>query len=101
MSVTIPQDNNKLIKFRKDIIREYVRENLFSPYMGADITSIIRVYADLEGKNGGEQVNIPIRDRLNGGAIGSGPLVGNEEAIDNYGMRAWIDWARKAVAIKN
>jgi hypothetical protein len=101
MSNTIPQDNNKLIKFRKDMIREYVRENLFSPYMGADITSIIRVYADLEGKNGGEQVNIPLRDRLNGQAIGSGPLVGNEEAIDNYGMRAWIDWARKAVAIKN
>ena len=101
MSTSIPQDNNKLIKFRKDIIREYVRENLFSPYMGADINSIIRVYADLEGKNGGEQVNIPIRDRLNGQAIGSGPLVGNEEAIDNYGMRAWIDWARKAVAIKN
>jgi hypothetical protein len=101
MSITTPQDNNKLIKFRKEIVREYVRENLFSPYMGADITSIIRVYADLEGKNGGEQVNIPLRDRLNGGAIGSGPLVGNEEVIDNYGMRAWIDWARKAVAIKN
>ena len=69
--------------------------------MGADIKSIIRVYADLEGKNGGEQVNIPLRDRLMGEAIGSGPLVGNEEMIDNYGMRAWVDWARKGVAIKN
>ena len=101
MAVTSPQTNNKLVVFRTEVLREYVRENLFSPYMGNSITSIIRIYADLEGKNGGEQINIPLRDRLNGAAIGSGSLVGNKEMIDNYGMRAWVDWARKAVAIKN
>jgi hypothetical protein len=33
---------NRLIMFRKEIIREYVRQNLFSPYVGQDLTAIIR-----------------------------------------------------------
>src|SRR6185436_17035890 len=31
-------------------------------------------------------------------AYGVDTLTGNEEKIDNYGMRVWIDWARNAVA---
>lgn len=50
---------------------------------------------------GGEQINVPLMARLNAQAIASGPLVGNEEALDNYGMRLWIDWARNAVVIAN
>lgn len=103
MAYTATQVNNKLIVFRKEIFKEYVRENLFSPYMGTDVNSIIRVVPDLDkgGKNGGEQINIPLMARLQAEAIGVGPLVGNEEALDNYGMRAWIDWARNAVVINN
>ena len=37
MALTTTQANNKLIKFRKEVWREYVRENLFSPYMGTFI----------------------------------------------------------------
>lgn len=103
MAATVTQVNNKLIVFRKEIFREYVRENLFSPYMGTDINSIIRVIPDLDkgGKQGGEQINVPLMARLQATAIASGPLVGNEEALDNYGMRLWIDWARNAVVINN
>ncbi len=103
MAATVTQSNNKLIVFRKEIFREYVRENLFSPYMGTDINSIIRVIPDLDkgGKQGGEQINVPLMARLQAIAIASGPLVGNEEALDNYGMRLWIDWARNAVTINN
>jgi hypothetical protein len=101
MAVTVTQTNNKLIKFRKEIFREYVRENLFSPYMGTDINTIIRVIPDLDkgGKQGGEQINVPLMARLNAQAIASGPLVGNEEALDNYGQRLYVDWARNAVAV--
>ncbi len=95
MAVTTVTTNNKLIKFTQGINREYVRENLFSPYMGADITAIIRIRQEL--KSGGERMNIPMVAALNGTAIGSGQLTGNEEAIDNYGMRVCIDWARNAV----
>jgi hypothetical protein len=103
MAATITQVNNKLIVFRKQIYREYVRENLFSPYMGEGIGSIIRIITDLDkgGKMGGEQINVPLMARLQATAIASGPLVGNEEALDNYGMRLYIDWARNAVVINN
>jgi len=48
-------------------------------------------------KNGGEQMNIPVVGRLTAAAKGSGTLVGNEEAIDQYGYRVWLDWARNAI----
>lgn len=98
MALTTVAINNKLIVFRKDITREYVRANLFSPYIGMESTAIIRVINDL--KNGGDQINIPLVSRLKNQPIANGTLVGNEEAIDNYGDRAWIDWARNAVTVK-
>ena len=97
MALTTVQVNNKLIVFRKEVTREYIRQNLFSPYIGSEPTAIIRVINDL--KNGGEQINIPLIARLKNQAISTGTLVGNEESIDNYGARLWIDWARNAVRI--
>uniref|UniRef100_UPI0030DA4202 hypothetical protein n=1 Tax=Pseudomonas sp. RA_15y_Pfl1_P12 TaxID=3088703 RepID=UPI0030DA4202 len=66
MALTSTAANNKLIYYRKEIYREYVRENLYSPYMGPSMNAIIRVITDLDkgGKNGGEQINIPLRARL-------------------------------------
>jgi hypothetical protein len=98
MAVSTVQDNNKLVQYTKEINREFVRENLFSPYMGQDLTAIIRIRQEL--KNGGEQMNIPLVTKLRGKGKGAGTLVGNEDKIDNYGMRLWIDWARNAVTMK-
>jgi hypothetical protein len=95
MALSTTQSNNKLVKYTQEINREYVRENMFSPYMGESMNSIIRLKMDL--KNGGEQMNIPVVGRLTAAAVGSGTLVGNEEQIDQYGMRVWLDWARNAV----
>jgi hypothetical protein len=95
MALTTIQSNNKLVKFTQGVNREWVRENLFAPYMGEGITSIIRKRMELT--SGGEQMNIPMVVRASATAIGSGTLAGNEESIDNYGMRAWIDWARNAI----
>jgi N4-gp56 family major capsid protein len=99
VSGTTVQANNKLIVFRKEITREYIRENLFSPYMSAEATAIIRLVNDL--KKGGEQINVPLVARLKGQPIATGTLAGNEENIDNYGFRAYVDWARSAVKISN
>lgn len=97
MALSSIQSNNKLIQFRKEIVREFVRENLFSPYMGDSMTSIIRTIYD--PKKGGEQINIPLVTRLTNAPAGpADTLTGAEEAIDNYGMRVWVDWARQAVA---
>src|SRR5262245_49142728 len=97
MALSTVQANNKLIIFRKEVTREYIRQNLFSPYVGSELTAIIRVLQD--PKNGGEQLNIPLVARLKAAAISTGALVGAEEAIDNYGDRMWIDWARNAVKL--
>lgn len=96
MALTTIQDNNKLIQFSKEIRREYVRENLFSPYMGTSMTSIIRILN--EPKKGGEQINVPLVGRLFGTAKSKGTLVGNEESIRNFGHRIYVDWARHSVA---
>jgi len=98
MATTSVDSNNKLIKFTGEIYREFVRENLFSPYMDTSLNAIIRVREDLV--DGGEQMNIPLVTKLGSKGVGTGTLVGNEESIDNYGMRLWIDWARNAVTMK-
>ncbi len=58
MAVTTIQSNNKLITFTREINREFVRNNLFSPYMGEGLDAIIRIRQDHKG--GGEQINIPL-----------------------------------------
>jgi len=95
MATSTIQTNNKLIKFTQQINREWVRENMFSPYMGEDVTSIIRRRMEL--KSGGEQMNIPLVRRLAGAGVSTGPLVNAEEAIEDYGYRIWLEWARNAV----
>jgi hypothetical protein len=95
MALTSVQSNNKLLKFTTDINREFVRENLFCPYMGEGLDAIIRLRQEL--KSGGEQMNMPLVTKLRNAAKGVGTLVGNEESVDNYGMRVWLDWARNAV----
>ena len=95
MAPTTIQVNNQLIQFRREIAREYIRENRFSPYMGDEISAVIRNLYD--PKKGGDQINVPLVTRLKAVAIATGTLTGNEEAIDNMGLRLWIDWARNAV----
>lgn len=95
MAVTTIQSNNKLIRFTQDINREFVRKNLFSPYMGEGLDAVIRLRNEL--KQGGEQMNIPLVTKLLGTGVATGVLAGAEERIDNYGMRVWIDWLRHAV----
>ena len=95
MATSTIQTNNKLIKFTQQINREWVRENMFSPYMGEDINSIIRRRMEL--KSGGETMNIPLVRRLVGAGVSTGALVNAEEAIEDYGYRIWLEWARNAV----
>jgi len=99
MAVTTVASNNKLIQFAKEINREFVRENLFSPYLGEGIDAIIRRRTEL--KSGGEQMNIPLVTKLTGTGKSTGVLAGDEERIDNYGMRVWLDFLRHAVATTN
>lgn len=89
--------NNQIIKWRKQIYREWRRGNLFSPYMGEGPTSIIQVLRDL--RDGGDVLNVPIVGGLRGPGVSTGPLTGNEEKLEEYGMRMWVDWSRNAVLL--
>ena len=42
-------------------------------------------------------MNIPLVTRLQGIGVSTGPLVGNEDKIDDYGYRIWLEWCRNAV----
>src|SRR5262245_43065111 len=95
MALTTIDTNNKLIRFTQQINREFCRENCFSPYMGEDVTSIIRIRQEL--KAGRESLTVARVTRLRNAPTGSGTLMGNEEKIDNYGQRVKVDWARNAV----
>ena len=95
MAITTVQSNNKLIVFRKEITREYIRQNLFSPYIGTELTSIIRVINDL--KNGGEQINIPLVARLKAqpisvGTLARAPLAGGAAREDLESVQG-ADWS--------
>ena len=98
MAFSTTQTNNKLIRFTEQINREWVRQNMFSPYMGEELNSIIRRRMEL--KNGGEVMNIPLVTRLAGAGVATGTLVGFEDEIDDYGMRLWVEWCRNALVTK-
>jgi hypothetical protein len=88
--------NNELIKFRRQVISDFLRRSRFDPFMGDTSTSIIVRMADLEAN--GKEINIPLVTQLVGPGVGVGTLRGNEEMMDSYGYPVWADWARNAVA---
>jgi hypothetical protein len=87
---------NELIKFRRQVISDFLRRSRFDPFMGESSTNVIVRLADLEAD--GKQVNIPLVNQLTGDGVGAGTLRGAEEALDSYGFPVWADWARNAVA---
>jgi hypothetical protein len=88
--------NNELIKFRRQVITDFLRKSRFDPFMGESSTSVIVRLADLESD--GKQVNVPLVNQLVGPGVGAGTLRGYEEMLDSYGFPIWADWARNAVA---
>jgi hypothetical protein len=98
MAVTQAVQNNKAIRFRNEFIRELVRQNMFSPYMGSAVGSLIRTMTYAE-RTGGDQINIPFGKSLHAPGVSTGLLSGQEEQIENSGFRIWIDWLRNAVKI--
>jgi hypothetical protein len=88
--------NNEVIKFRRQVISDFLRRSRFDPFMGDSSTNVIVRIADLESD--GKQVNIPLVNQLQGDGVGAGTLRGNEEMLDSYGFPIWADWARNAVA---
>jgi hypothetical protein len=78
-------------KYLSDYYREFVRENMFSPYTGTSNANVINIKMDRK------KVNIPLVSRLKGqGVSGSNTLRGNGEAIGNYAMELTPTYYRHA-----
>jgi hypothetical protein len=87
---------NELIKFRRQVISDFLRRSRFDPFMGDTSTSVIVRMADLEAN--GKEINVPLVNQMTGMGVGVGTLRGNEEMMDSYGYPLWADWARNAIA---
>lgn len=96
--VTLASASEKQV-WKRDYLKEYVRESGFKPYMGRGPTSIIMsLYELLE--QAGKTVNMPLITRLTGaGVTGSTVLDGNEEDLGNYNCGISIDWLRNGVRV--
>jgi hypothetical protein len=88
--------NNELIKFRRQVISDFLRRSRFDPFMGDTSTSVIVRMADLEAN--GKEINVPLVNQMTGLGVGVGTLRGSEEQLDSYGFPIWADWGRNAVA---
>jgi hypothetical protein len=87
---------NELIKFRRQVISDFLRRSRFDPFMGESSSNVIVRLADLEAD--GKEINVPLVNQLTGDGVGAGTLRGAEEQLDSYGFPIWADWGRNAVA---
>ncbi len=96
MALTTNHPNNEVIKFRKEVLFDFMRASKLDAYTGDAATSPIIRIKDLEAD--GKQVNVPLVTQMSGSGVGAGTLRGNEEQIDSYGFPMWCDWYRNAAA---
>ena len=89
--------NEELIKFRRQVMWTFLRGSRFDAYTGGIGSVIVRIM-DLAAD--GKQVNVPLMDQLRNAGVATGALVGNEEALDSFGMPLWADWGRHAVVFQ-
>jgi N4-gp56 family major capsid protein len=87
-----------LTKWRREFIREYVRDTGFEPYMGDSPMDIIHVVNDLKGD--GYTIRIPLIARLQGnGVTGNTRLSGSEERLDQYYQDISWEFYRNAIEV--
>lgn len=87
-----------LTKWRKEFIREFVRDTGFEPYMGDSPMDIIHVVNDL--KSDGYTIRVPLIARLQGnGVSGNTRLSGSEERLDQYYQDITWEFYRNAIEV--
>lgn len=96
MALTSPTTNNQLVKFRSEVVYDFLRNSRFDPWMGDSASSVIVRMRDFASD--GYQLNIPLVNQLSSRGVGAGVLSGAEEQLDDYGFPIWTDFARNAVA---
>lgn len=98
MANTAAADGLKVQKWDDRFFREYIQDNPFKPYMGADENSIIQLKEDQVRRY--QKVTYALLNSLsNNGVTGSSTLEGNEEAMDSRSFSVTVDKLRNAVRV--
>lgn len=98
MSSTEVLSGLELTKWKRDFMRETVRDSGFEPYMGTSNMDIISVRNDLQ--TDGYTIRIPLMKQLKGaGVSGSTRLSGNEEKLNQFYQDITWDFYRHGVEI--
>ena len=88
----------ELTKWKKNFMREMVRDSGFEPYMGTSNQDIIHVINDLE--TDGYTIRVPLLKQLNNnGVSGETRLSGNEEQLNKFYQDISWEFYRNAVEI--
>lgn len=96
MANTTTAADNVVTRFLSDFYKEYVRENLFSPYTGTNSNNAIVI------KEGRQICSIPLVGKLDGnGVSGSGTLDGNEDILQNYAQTLTPTYFRNGVRLSS
>lgn len=98
MAQTAVLSGLELTKWRRDFIREFVRDSGFEPYMGDSPLDIINVVNDL--KSDGYTIRVPLIARLqSAGVSGSQRLGGSEETLTQHYQDITWEFYRNAVEV--
>lgn len=92
----------QITKWDADFFSEYVRENLFKPYMGtASGNALMPILANHTLTTGGKTVDMSLMTRLTGSGVqGTNRLTGREEKLGNYNHPITVNWNRNGVVVK-
>jgi N4-gp56 family major capsid protein len=98
MAITLVRDGLRVQQWDAKFFREFVRENKFAPYMGANEAAIIQMKE--RAKSAGDSITFQMVGRLtNAGVRGANSLRGNEEQLNNRSQRVFVELVRNAVSV--
>lgn len=87
---------NQVTRFKKKVLRQYVREGKFGPVTGTDENKIIQIVKETK------KCSLPLIGKLDGAGVrGSTQLSGSEEALSNYAYTLQPTYHRNGVLIDN
>ena len=87
---------NVVTRFKKKVLREYVRGGRFGPVTGTDENKIIQLTRELK------KCSLPLIGKVGGpGVRGSTQLSGSEQALSNYAYVLTPTYHRQGVLIDN
>ena len=87
---------NVVTRFKKKVLREYVRGGRFGPVTGTDENKVIQITRELK------KCSLPLVGKVGGpGVRGSTQLSGSEQALSNYAYLLTPTYHRQGVLIDN